>query len=98
MTDRMPNRPDALADLTAAERLDLATAARAAVRVVAEQLAAGSALDLAALAAAVADGALAAYVDGRMAGLCHDGALELFSDAADGEARAVCEARRRRTG
>ena len=87
MTDRMPNRPDALADLTAAERLDLATAARAAVRVVAEQLAVGSALDLAALAAAVEERALAAYVDGRIAGLCHDGALELFRDAAQPTAR-----------
>lgn len=87
----------AIADLTEAERLDIARAARAAVRHAAAQRTLGRALDLAALAAAVEDRAAGAYVDGRIAGLCHDGALELFRSAADGDALAVCEARLRRS-
>lgn len=88
---------DAVDDFGATDRLDIAAAARAAVRAVAVRLAVGSALDLAALAAAVELSAIGAYVDGRTAGVCHDGALELFRDAADGDALRVCEARLRAT-
>ncbi|MDA1003235.1 MAG: hypothetical protein O3B31_07780 [Chloroflexi bacterium] len=88
---------DALAELGAAERLEIAAAARAAVRAVAVRLVVGGALDLTALAAEVEVSAIDVYVDGRPAGLCHDGALELFRDAADGDGDAVrvCEARLR---
>ena len=88
MTELSPHPLDSVVDLSAAERLDLATAARAAARTAVGTARPDSSIDLVELAAAVEDGALAAYVDGRMSGLCHDGALELFRDAA----RAVCAA------
>lgn len=92
-----PDLLDAIADLDAGDRLDLASAARAAVRDVAERLGVGGALDLPALATEAERSAMPAYVDGRTAGLCHDGALELFRDAAGDAAVRVCEARLRRT-
>jgi hypothetical protein len=78
--------------LTPADRLDLAVAALGAVRAEADRLGGAVAGALDALARDLAAGARGEYVQARVAGLCHEGALEAFRDAVARAARSALEA------